>query len=89
MRPYGHYWRTVIRPRIIERDGRGCTRCPSAGRLDVAHLDGDNTHNQDANLAAMCRRCHRRHDYATWREKSHLTRAARKDRSRPLLQPSC
>jgi len=85
MTPYNYHWRTSTRPRILERDGYRCRRCGRAGRLDVAHLDQDNTHDDDENLLSMCRRDHRRHDYASWKAKSRETRAARKDAGRPIL----
>lgn len=85
MKPYGHFWRTRTRPAILERDGRRCKLCRRDGRLDIAHLDGDNTHDQDENLAALCRLCHRRLDYVAWVTKAHATRCRRKDGARPLL----
>lgn len=30
--------------------------------LTIAHLDGDTRNNEDQNLAALCQRCHLRHD---------------------------
>lgn len=89
MTPYGYQWRRRIRPRILERDGNRCQRCGTAGRLDVAHLDQNPANHDDGNLAALCRRDHRAHDYTAWRAKSHETRAARKDRGRPLLEALC
>lgn len=35
--------------------------------LTIAHLDQDRTNNDPANLAALCQRCHLRHD-AWWRK---------------------
>ena len=83
--PYGHQWRRTIRPRILERDGHVCRRCRRGGRLDVAHLDGDNTHDDDANLCTLCRTCHVRHDYPVAQARAKLTRCERKDRARPIL----
>jgi len=89
MTPYGHRWRTVTRPRILARDGHRCRRCGRATRLDVAHVDGNNRNDDDANLGAFCRLCHRRYlDLVAWRRKCHETRAARKDAARPLLVTS-
>ena len=84
--PYGYHWRKTIRPRILERDGHCCRRCRCAGRLDVAHLDGNNRHDEDANLAALCRTCHVRHDYRIAQEKARATRCERKDSLRPILR---
>jgi len=83
--PYSYRWRTRTRPAILDRDGNRCRRCGRGGRLDVAHLDGDNTQDKHANLAAMCRRCHVRFDYAVAQAKARWTRAGRKDRQRPIL----
>ena len=85
MKPYGHQWRTRTRPAILERDEYLCRRCRCGGRLDIAHLDGDNTHDEDRNLAAFCRACHVRIDFPVAQAKARATRAERKDRGRPLL----
>ena len=85
MNPYGHYWRTRTRPAILARDGNRCRQCGRGGRLDVAHLDGDPSHGDHANLAAHCRQCHIRLDYAIAQAKARWTRAGWKDDERPLL----
>lgn len=85
MLPYGYRWRTETRPAILERDGNRCRRCRRPGRLDVAHVDQDNTHDDHGNLEALCRRCHRRHDYEHWKAAARATRELRKDLARPLL----
>jgi hypothetical protein len=85
MKPYSYKWRHEIRPKILDRDGNRCRHCSGCKRLDIAHLDGDNTHDDDANLAALCRLCHRRHDYEHWSAAARATRQIRKDQARPLL----
>ncbi len=51
-------WRTIIRPRILRRDGYRCTwvtegeRC-EAQATDVDHIDRGNDH-RDENLASVC-----------------------------------
>jgi 5-methylcytosine-specific restriction protein A len=64
-RGYGQAWR-VRRARILARDGRLCVPCRAEGRLTPAtmvdhvtpkHLGGG---DDDANLRAICRRCHDR-----------------------------
>ena len=85
MKPYGHAWRTRTRPAILERDGNRCRECRGAGRLDIAHLDGDNMHDEESNLAALCRICHVHLDYPVAQAKAHLTRSETKDRQRPIL----
>lgn len=86
---YGHRWRTVTRPRILQRAGKSCERCGKFWhKLEVAHLEippGEPGHDDDDNLAALCIPCHRRHDYPEWARKCRETRAKRKDRNRPLL----
>jgi hypothetical protein len=84
---YGHRWRTVVRPRILERSGGLCERCGRCPRrLEVAHLDQHPPNDADENLAALCYSCHRRHDYRSWAQKASETRSRRKDRARPLLR---
>ncbi len=84
---YGHHWRVVIRPRVLERCGGRCERCHiRPRRIEVAHLDGDPHNRADTNLAGLCVTCHKRHDYASWAAKTIATRRARKDRGRPLLE---
>lgn len=84
-RPYGYRWRRYVRPLVILRAGGHCERCEREGRLDCAHLDRTPGHDDVRNLAAFCRRCHRRYDYESWKRKSYVTRANRKDKARPLL----
>jgi len=70
---YPDDWFTRIRPDILERDGHLCHFCgvsnytphPVTGSkvvLTIAHLDQDITNNAYSNLAALCQRCHNRHD---------------------------
>lgn len=57
---------------------------------EVAHLvipPGEPGHDSLENLAYLCLNCHRRHDYPAWAAKCRLTRIARKDAARPLLNP--
>lgn len=49
--------------------------------LTVAHLNHTPGDDADENLAALCQRCHLKHD----REQHKETRARRKDAARPLL----
>jgi len=84
---YGWTWRTRVRPVILARCGGVCERCRRCPRrLEVAHLDGVPGHDDETNLAALCSACHHRVDRERWRRASHETRAARKDRARPLLE---
>ena len=97
--PYDHHWRTVTRLRILKRARYLCERCfrPHEGwPLDVAHLvipPGQPGHDADTNLAALCRRCHRKEDYESWARKfaawvqaQYHQRCREKDAGRPLLQ---
>jgi len=46
---------------IKERDRHKCRVCPeSDGRLEVHHLDGDRTNNNQENLITLCTECHHR-----------------------------
>lgn len=86
---YGHHWRTVTRPRILERANGKCERCEGyAVYPEVAHLviqPPDAGHDDEENLAALCIFCHKRFDYAEWARKCYETRCRRKDAARPLL----
>lgn len=46
--------------------------------LTVAHIDHDSQNNNDNNLAALCQRCHLRHDSAQHTGNAARTRRARK-----------
>lgn len=59
--------------RIRERAGGKCEWCPAIAGcqhpvtgayvvLTVAHIDHDRSNSDDANLAALCQRCHLGHD---------------------------
>ena len=42
------------------RGPRRCVLCGARGRLDVMHLDGDESHGEPENLAYGCRSCNTR-----------------------------
>lgn len=44
------------------RNGERHPETDSIVVLTVAHVDHDSANNADANLAALCQRCHNRHD---------------------------
>jgi len=44
--------------------------------LTIAHVDHDPTHNDETNLAALCQRCHNRHDRAQRQATRARTQAA-------------
>ena len=46
--------------------------------LTVAHIDQDTTNNDDANLAALCQKCHLAHDREQHTASARATRRARK-----------
>ena len=45
--------------------------------LTIAHLDHDPTHNDPANLRALCQRCHNRHDANHRQANAAATRKAK------------
>lgn len=47
--------------------------------LTTAHLDQDTTHNDDDNLAALCQRCHLRHDAGQHAANAAETRRGKRD----------
>lgn len=55
-------------------------------QLGVAHLNQNPEDNDDANLAALCRRCHIMHDRSQHTVNSAVTRKIRKDGNRPILR---
>ena len=70
---YPKNWDEISLRIRFERAGNRCEWCqpenykphPITGSevvLTVAHLDHDPTNNDDNNLAALCQRCHNRHD---------------------------
>lgn len=69
-RKYPKDWKE-IRARILVRDEHCCKFCGVKNYsvrgtarivLTIAHLDHDVTNNSGENLAALCQRCHNRHD---------------------------
>lgn len=82
-------------PRAKYTGGARCLRCNwrelridpgKRSQLEIAHLDGNPAHTSEGNLAVLCKTCHRAHDYKIWAARCRETRAARKDRARPLLR---
>lgn len=47
--------------------------------LTVAHLDHDTTNNSDENLAALCQRCHLKHDAKYHAANAKVTRLRKKE----------
>ena len=46
--------------------------------LTVAHVDHDPTNNAESNLAALCQRCHLRHDAKQHAQSAKSTRARKR-----------
>lgn len=98
--PYGHHWRTVLRPETLARDCYECVRCGVGDRprglrtaLEVAHLDGDVTNNAPENRATLCNTCHKAHDHEAWWPKFQAWLLAERERKidaadarRPILE---
>lgn len=53
--------------------------------LTVAHLDHDTTNNTDDNLAALCQRCHLKHDGAIHAKHAAETRRGQFEEQQPPL----
>jgi len=71
-RLYPANWRE-IRAAILQRANNACEWCGAVNHephpitrarvvLTIAHLDHDVQNNDTSNLAALCQRCHLRHD---------------------------
>lgn len=86
---YPPEWRS-IRSRILERAGHVCEFCgvanyapdPVSGRrvvLTIAHLDHDLSRNDDANLRALCQRCHNRYDIEHRQANAAVTRRRKRE----------
>lgn len=96
---YSYEWRRR-RPEDLIAAGYECIRCAIPDRpmgmyssLERAHLDGDSTHDEPANVCVLCRTCHRRLDHAQWLadyrvylERRRAERIAERDAGRPILQ---
>lgn len=54
----GYFVEDELAYKIRQSAGRPKTRIS----LQIAHLDHNTLHNDDSNLAALCQRCHLRHD---------------------------
>jgi len=53
--------------------------------LTVAHINHDKTNNEDANLAALCQRCHLNHDVKHHAENRRYGRNWKRDQTRMEL----
>lgn len=51
-------WYGTMRLIVFERDKHRCVKCNSAEDLLVHHIDGNDTHNCEGNLATLCFSCH-------------------------------
>ena len=85
-----------IRARIRRRSGNRCEWCGAANYaphpitrsrviLTVAHLDQDRSHNDDANLAHLCQRCHFGWDRPFNVKRAVVTRRRKRDARRGQL----
>jgi 5-methylcytosine-specific restriction endonuclease McrA len=88
MKPRGREW-DVLSLRVKEEQGWKCKFSdapqglanPITGSIVVlttAHLDHDDTNNARANLAALCQRCHLRHDLKQHMANARATRRRKK-----------
>lgn len=80
-------WESLSR-RVKDEQGWQCLWCsathgmlhPLTGSkvvLTTAHIDHNNTNNARENLAALCQRCHLKHDH-----KQHMTNASKTRREK-------
>lgn len=60
------YW-SIVRKRVLERDGKKCIICGHDKFLEVHHnsyKNHFNEHNHLDDLMTLCRKCHKEHHYA-------------------------
>lgn len=87
-------WKAISHRIRFGRAKGKCERCGAAHNeyemhdgklvkiiLTTAHLDHDPTHNDDSNLAALCQRCHLRHDARQHADNAAETRQRKRDES--------
>lgn len=93
-KPHMHTVRAIRKKGIWFDEGLDYWRGPDGDKVDwplqdeicydlkvvitIAHLDHDPTNNDDANLAALCQRCHFVHDLYNNRQKIAKTVAGRR-----------
>ena len=79
----------VLRATVLNHAHHQCQMCgarnhdvhPETGSrvvLTIAHFDHDVTHNDKTNLAALCQRCHLRHDARQHAHNAAITRRRRR-----------
>lgn len=95
---YPPNWKAEIVPRIRARAGECCEWCGAANYqphpvtgskvvLTVAHLDDPDPSNvADSNLAALCQRCHNRHDAPMRARNAAATRETKRLKAQPRLE---
>jgi 5-methylcytosine-specific restriction endonuclease McrA len=93
---YGKNWKQLSYEIRAERAHWQCEWCgarhgaahPITGAnvvLTVAHLDQNPAHNDRANLAALCQRCHLNYDRQANTQAARRTRALKRQRRQPCL----
>jgi 5-methylcytosine-specific restriction endonuclease McrA len=68
------FWPEGMESEAWTADGLKATRIV----LTIAHLDHDKNNNDDRNLAALCQRCHIRHDLDQHKASSRATNEMKK-----------
>lgn len=82
-------WKEISKRIRFERAGGRCEWCGAVNGeahpetssrvvLTVAHLDHNTQHNGEENLAALCQRCHLRHDLRLHQVNAAATRRRRR-----------
>ena len=77
LKDWSDYTRVVnLKPHLIKERGHECQRCNLTEwlerpiTLEVEHVDGDNTNNNEDNLLLLCPNCHSQ--TPTWRRKKKM-----------------
>lgn len=93
---YPHCWKEISEFIRFYRAGNHCEFCgvlnhaphPHTGSrvvLTVAHLDHNPRNNYLSNLAALCQRCHNRHDFAVRVQHAKATRRTKRYKHQLVL----
>ncbi len=53
------FFKNIVNPLVLQRDGNKCTKCGSAKNLDIHHKHYNLSKLTYYDLITLCRRCHK------------------------------